>query len=271
MHILLAQIPCIEGDIATNLATIENTWHAAERSADLIVFPELQLTGFAEHGHTTDRALQRNAEPLQRLQALSRQYNQAAAIGFLENDNGRIFNTTAFITPEDGIRCSYRKTHLWDTERHLIDAGNEFVVTQWRGARLGFITCFDIEFPETARCTAALDCDILLVCDGNMDPYLPVHQLAARTRAMENQIFVCLTNRCGGGMGLNFSGASLAADPNGNIIAEAKQQEAQTLSVHIDTQQLADAKREYDYLQQRRVLPHGQRLQVALADIWRLS
>lgn len=271
MKVVLAQLPCIEGDTAANLAAIEAAWQQADPAADLLVFPELQLTGFAEHGHTADRALNPDTAPeLQGLAALSRRRNQAAAVGFLENRNGRIFNATAFITPEDGIRCLYRKTHLWDTEQQLIEAGNEFVCTEWRGVRWGMITCFDIEFPESARCTAALNCDVLLVCDGNMDPYLPVHLIAARARAVENQMFVCLSNRCGSGMGLHFSGHSLAVDPYGQVLAEAGEEEI-LLPVDLDLGLIPQSKAEYHYLQQRRVLPQGEAVTEQHSSKWMLS
>ena len=158
---------------------------------------------------------------------------------------------------------------MWYAVLQLISVGTEFVCTEWRGVKLGFITCFDIEFPESARCTAALDCEVLLVCDGNMDPYLPVHLLAARARAVENQIFVCLTNRCGDGMGLHFSGHSLAVAPDGSVLAEAGET-PQTLTINIDTAALAAAKTEYNYLQQRRVHADGQRMTEGSTTFWRL-
>lgn len=266
----MLQLPCIEGHRQANLDTMCTAWQNTPRETDIVVFPELMLTGFAEAGHTDSRAITLDAPELQVLANMSRSRHQAAAVGFLLQDGGKVYNATAWITPEDGVGCLYRKTHLWDEEQHLIAAGKEFVCTTWRGVRFGLITCFDIEFPESARYTAALGCDVLLVCDGNMDPYVPVHTLAAQTRAMENQIFVCLANRVGSGMGLHFSGNSLACAPDGTVLAKADDTEG-ALTVKLDLQQLHQARQSYDYLKQKRSSYLGEHIRHAKYDTWSMQ
>ncbi|CAH2807439.1 MAG: Aliphatic amidase AmiE (EC [uncultured Caballeronia sp.] len=116
--------------------------------------------------------------------------------------------------------------------------GDRFETCLWNGLTVGLLICYDIEFPETARAMAALDADLLIVTNDNMDPFGPVHQRAITARAMENQMFALMVNRCGtGDDNLTFPDESTLVDPCGEIVAAAGAQET-LLGVDIDFKRL---------------------------------
>jgi len=256
MQIELIQTRSREGNISANVSqALHHIAHSAP-ATDMLVFSETFLTGFAENGHTRDRALRLDGPEIALLAAASRRHNVAIAIGLLENDEQGVFNTTAFITPEEGLAFRYRKTHLWPDERALVTAGDRLVCGMWRGKRIGLLICYDIEFPETARALAAMECDLLVVTNGNMDPFGPVHRHAALARACENQLFFVMTNRIGEGAGFTFAGESAAVDPYGNLLGELQRDEGR-LTVTLDFTLLDKARAQYHYLKDRRLVLSG--------------
>ncbi|MDR5662749.1 carbon-nitrogen hydrolase, partial [Burkholderia cenocepacia] len=118
----------------------------------------------------------------------------AVVVGLIENDGGRFYNTTVFVTP-NGIALRYRKTHLWVGEHGVVLPGDRYATVEWRGVRIGLLICYDSEFPETGRALAALGAQLILVTDGNMEPYRNVHRTSVTARAMENQVFAAVANR----------------------------------------------------------------------------
>ena len=252
MQIALAQLPGIEGNIEANLDAALSTLERHGDQVSLVVFPETHLSGFAEQDHVDDRALALDGPQVARLVQASRDHDCALAIGLLERAADGVYNTTLLITPEDGIALTYRKTHLWPDERELVGLGQRIGVTRWRGLTLGLMICYDIEFPETARALGALGTDLMLVTNGNMDPYGPVHARAAQARAQDNQCFVAMANRCGEGAGLTFAGHSAAYSPLGETLFEADRDTGVHL-VSLDLELLNRARRDYDYLADRRV------------------
>ncbi|MCG7600070.1 carbon-nitrogen hydrolase family protein [Halomonas sp. McH1-25] len=266
MQIELAQLSGREGDIAYNLDRALTQIERSHDDTQLIVFPETHLTGFAEPGHAEDRALDLDGPELAALKEASRRRDLAIAIGFLESDVQRVFNTTVLITPEDGIALRYRKTHLWPDERELVTPGDRMVCGMWRGRRIGLMVCYDIEFPETARALAAMGTELIVITNGNMDPYGPVHRSTAIARALENQAFVAMTNRAGRGVDMTFAGESAVIDPLGQLVTALGRDE-DTVRATLDFSRLAVARRDYHYLDDRRIplfgrlseLPDGQR------------
>ncbi|MBN0038359.1 carbon-nitrogen hydrolase, partial [Pseudomonas aeruginosa] len=93
----------------------------------------------------------------------------------------------------------YRKTHLWVSEPGLVLPGDRFATLQWRGGRIGLLICYDSEFPESARALAELGAELILVSDGNMEPFGHVHRTSIAARAQENQVFAVVVNRVGEG------------------------------------------------------------------------
>jgi (R)-amidase len=256
MKIELVQIAGRDGDVAWNTECTLRAIRESADDADLLLFPETQLSGFPTETNVADVAELVDGPAITAVLQALREKNVSAVLGMAEVDNGQYYNTTLLLTPE-GIKGRYRKTHLWSSDRDVFSAGDRFVTVPFMGVRIGLLICYDIEFPETARALAHLGADVLLITNGNMDPYGPVHRAAIMARAIENQAFAVMVNRVGeGDGGLMFAGGSAAVDPFGRMLCEAGR-DPQTLTVKLDLAQLGEVRRDYRYLDERRVVLPG--------------
>ncbi len=252
MNVLLAQMPIVDADVGRNLEAMLEIIENAGGTADLIVFPETTLCGFPEKAEIGDVAMTVNAQPIQLLKAAAQQRRVALAFGFAEQDGGAFYNTAVLLDREGRIALRYRKSHLWPhTDREVFAAGDAFFVSEIDGVRIGLIVCYDVEFPETSRAVARLGAQLILVLDGNMSPYGPVHRRAVTARAMENQCYAVLVNRVGTGRELEFAGESLAVDPYGEVIDEVEG--TAPLLITLDLSAVEASRKDYHYLQDARL------------------
>lgn len=252
MKVELAQLAGQDNHTAYNLQRALAAIAACDSDTRLIVFPETYLMGFPSIDTVAQVAESVEGPTVQAVQQAARQQQIAVVIGFAENDGGKFYNTTLLITP-DGIALRYRKTHLWPSERGVFQVGDRFATCEWNGVRVGLLICYDIEFPETARAIAQLGADLIIVTNGNMDPYGPTHRTSIMARAQENQAFALMVNRVGAGTGqLVFAGGSALVDPFGTLLQEAGREECQ-FSVELDFNQLAAARKDYRYLNDQRI------------------
>ena len=257
MKIELVQLAGRDGDTAYNLSRTLNAIATCAGDTDLLVFPETYLSGFVGGAQLAQVAEPLHGTTLQTVLQAVRQRGVAAVVGLAEVHQGRFYNTSVLVTPE-GIALQYRKTHLWPSERSDFSPGDRFTTVLWRGVRVGLLICYDIELPETSRALAQLGAEVVIVTNGNMDPYGPVHRTAIMARAQENQLFAVMVNRVGAGDdGLVFAGGSMAVDPFGRVLFEAGRDEVRHV-VELDLGQLKAARRDYDYLKDRRLMLSGE-------------
>ena len=262
MNIELVQLAGRDGDTAYNLSRTLNAIATCAGDTDLLVFPETHLSGFVGSQQLAQVAEPLTGPTLQAVFQAVRERDVSVVVGIAEAHNGRFYNTSVLVTPE-GIALQYRKTHLWPTERDDFCPGDRFTTVLWRGVRVGLLICYDIELPETGRALAQLGAQLIIVTNGNMDPYGPVHRTALLARAQENQMFAVMVNRVGAGDdGLVFAGGSMAVDPFGRVLFEAGRDESRQV-IELDLEQLKAARREYDYLKDRRLLLSGEQLEHA--------
>jgi (R)-amidase len=256
MNILLAQLPIADAQVEINLSNMLSIIRNAPLDTDVIVFPETTLSGFPARDEVGTVGMTTRSKPIRLIQEAARKSETAIAFGFCEVADGRAYNTAMLIDGSGRIALKYRKTHLWPhTDWGIFDAGSQYAVCEIASLRVGMLICYDIEFPETARSLALLDADLILVLDGNMDPYGPVHRQAVITRAMENQCFAVLVNRIGEGKGLSFPGESVAVDPFGNVLVEAT--EGHPVVARLDRARIEESRKSYRYLRDRRAAPLG--------------
>ena len=257
MKVEFAQLAGRDNGTAYNLERALAAIAASASDTQLIVFPETHLMGFP-----TAETVAAIAEPLdgptvQAIIQAAQARNIAVVIGMAESDGGQFYNTTLLITPE-GIALRYRKTHLWASDRGVFTPGDRYATCVWNGVRVGLLICYDIEFPESARANAQLGAELLIVTNGNMDPYGPTHRTAIMARAQENQAFALMVNRVEeGDGGLLFAGGSALVVPFGTLLFEAGR-EAGQFTVELDLDQLAAARKDYRYLDDQRLKLPGE-------------
>ncbi len=257
MKVELIQLAGRDGDRAWNLQRTLQAIRECAADSELLVFPETQLCGFPTEANVAALSEPLDGPSVSAVLQAVRERGVAVVLGTAEADAGRYYNTTLLITPE-GIALTYRKTHLWASDRGVFEPGDRFATALFKGVRVGLLICYDIEFPETARALAQLGAELLLVTNGNMDPYGPVHRAAIIARAQENQAFAVMVNRVGEGDGaLTFAGGSAAVDPFGRMLCEAGREE-QRLHVELDLAQLQAARADYRYLDERRLRLPGE-------------
>lgn len=200
---------------------------ARVQGADLLVCPEMSLTGYAI-GPERLAALAESADgPLsQAVAAIAQRHGIAIVYGYPERHPGvgqQPFNATQAIAPDGTPLGHYRKTHLFGeldrAQFSLGDAASK--VFEWYGWRLGLLICYDVEFPETVRGLALQGADAVLVPTANMAGFDEVPTLLVPARAYENSLFVAYANACGSEGGVHYGGLSTVAGPGRQRIAQA--------------------------------------------------
>ncbi len=256
LQLELAQISVVDGAAGVGGANVQRVLQIIgqrARETDLIVFPETTLSGFPTRENIGEVAETIDGPSLTAVRHAAREARVAVAVGLAERDGSRFFNTTVLVDERGEIALRYRKTPLWASDVPCFEPGDRYEVCSFKGMTVGLLICYDIEFPETARAVASLGADLLIVTNGNMDPFGPVHRRAIMARAMENQMFAALVNRVGSGDdNLTFAGESALIDPFGEVVCEAGRQDT-VLRATLDNARLEGAREHYRYLHDARI------------------
>ena len=241
----------VEGNLALHVAEIDS---AREAGADLIVFPELSLTGYFLKDQTPEIAMPRDAEPLARLAELSKEISIAA--GFVERSpEGRLYNSVGFF--EDGrLIHVHRKVYLvtygmFDEEREFA-AGEEFVAVDSKHGRLGLLICEDFWHAASAYQYFLADCDAMFVAScapgrgiaGGKRELSSTHtwQMLLEAQALMTQTWIGFVNRVGWEDGVFFSGGSRLFDPFGVEVSRIEGIEPGHARVKLTSRELERAR-----------------------------
>lgn len=256
MRIAMFQGPLAHGTVATNLARLtEAAAQAAGRGADLLVCPEMFLTGYA----IGPEAVRRLAEPVDgasagRAAAIARDADIALLYGYPElGPDGRVYNAAQLLDRHGVPLANHRKTHLFsDLDRSAFAPGDgPPTVAVVDGVRLGILICYDVEFPENVRALALAGCELVAVPTANMVPFSFVMEHLIPTRAFENHLFVAYVNRCGHEGDIAYLGGSCAVGPDGRDLARAGPGE-ELLTADLELARLRDRPPLNTYLADRR-------------------
>ncbi len=259
LRIRLIQSSLCDGALRDNLAKALAHIAAARAQADLVVFSETYLQGFPTPDNVGLLAEPVDGASIRAVRDAARAAQVAVAIGCAERDGTRCFNTALLIDEQGEIRLHYRKTHLYESDLGVFDAGDAFPVCTWRGIPVGLLICFDLEFPETVRALARRGAHLILILDGMMHPHGSVHRQMIPVRALENQLFVAMANRVGAGERYTFSGTSLVAAPDGSCLATAPEDREAVVDALIDLDDVARARSAFSYLDLAAVPPGAPR------------
>ncbi len=208
-----------------------------EAGLQLLIAPELCITGYGAGDAITALAETANGDQIKALQAISSANGMAIVAGFAERDGLDFYNSAAFV---DGHAdpVIYRKSHLYgDYERSLFKPEKPISCIVGRdGLKFGLLICYDVEFPENVRRLALAGVDAILVPTalpaGPSGTFIANHMI--QTRAFENQIFVAYVNHAGADERFTFAGNSRIAAPDGSLIAACSDDTERLIFAEID-------------------------------------
>ena len=223
------QLAPVLGDPAANREHVAGAVaRAAERGARVVVLPELVSSGYVFESQAEARASAEAAdgETVALWARLAADHELVIVGGFCELAGGEVFNSAALVDP-GGLRCVYRKAHLWDAERFWFTPGSAAPpVVPTRFGRIGVMICYDLEFPEWVR-LPALDGAQLLCAPANWpafprpDGERPAEIVRVQADAAVNRMFIAARDRTGEERGVAWVGGSVIVDADGWPLAEA--------------------------------------------------
>ena len=254
------QFQHVPGDKATNLATVSKwTAKAAVASAELVVFPEMCLTGYWHLRGLPRAELEALAEPVpngdstQALLALAAEHSVSVGAGFIEQDEaGQLYNSYVVAMP-DGRTVCHRKLHAFINEH--ISSGDRYTLFDLpNGTRAGILICYDCNLGENVRINALQGAEVLIAphqtggcatpsprCMGAIDVALWENRgsnpdaIEAEfrgpkgrewllkwlpARAHDNGIYLIFSNGVGRDDNEVRTGNSMILDPYGDLLAE---------------------------------------------------
>ena len=251
------RIACVQmtsrADKSGNLETAERlVAQAAATGADVVVLPEKwNVIGDAAVYHAT-------AEPLEGGESVAAMSDWARTHGITlvggsiaERREGRekLSNTSLVFDSGGQVVAVYRKIHLFDVEvggvvyreSEAEEPGDEPVVAEVEGWKLGLTVCYDVRFPELYRILALEGAEVVTVPAHFTTPTGKDHwHVLLRARAIENQLYVVAAAQIGETLpGKPAYGRSLIVDPWGLVVAQAADEET-VISAELDRAHLQD-------------------------------
>lgn len=222
----MAQLNPTVGDIAGNIDKIRNVYQQHQSTADLVAFSEMVVSGYP----TDDLILKPFFidRVMQAVENLAQEIGSEGAgilISAPWRENGRIYNTALLL--HGGKIVAKRFKHnlpnygVFD-EMRVFASGELPMPVEFKGARLGILTCEDMWFPEVTAHLERHGAEILISPNGS--PYEidknHIRLEQARARASESGLPLVYVNQVGGQDELVFDGASFAIDETGKVITQ---------------------------------------------------
>jgi predicted amidohydrolase len=227
--IALAQIECKRADKTDNIRKIEQTTqHARKQGAELIVFPELSLTGYVVRDEIYELAEPIPGPATEAVEKIAQKTKMYIVFGMpelSEKAQATIHNTAVLVGPE-GLIGKYQKmylpTHSVFEEKRYFRPGYQAAAFDTKLGKIGLIICYDIFFPEVSRLTRLEGAQLIVCISASPAIRRMFFETLTVARALENTAFLAYANLVGIEDGLQFCGGSKLVGPNGRILAKAK-------------------------------------------------
>ena len=239
MRLALAQINTVVGDLDGNAELIRRRLaEAKDQQADLVVFPELAVTGYPPEDLLLRPSFVQAAQV--KAEELAREARGIVALIGVPWFDRDLYNACAVCAAGE-IKTLYRKRFLpnygvFDEDRYFA-TGRDLVLLEQGGTLVGLTICEDMWQPGPPATELALAGAQLLV---NLSAS-PFHLLRDRerqemfaTRARDNSCFVAFCNSVGGQDELIFDGNSLVLDEEGHVLARGPSFEEALLVVDVE-------------------------------------
>ena len=260
MKLALAQMRMSERIDENLRETLRLIHEAAEQGADLICFPEIQLSPFFPQysGRDVSAYLMREDDPAVRaVQAACRENGIFASPNFYLQYGDGCYDTSLLIDREGKIIGRQKMVHIaqcpcFYEQDYYTPSDEGFPVFDTELGRIGIVVCFDRHYPESIRTEALRGADLILIPTANTaDEPSELFRWEVKIQAFHSSAFVAMVNRVGLEGGMQFSGESIVSGPSGETLALAGN-EPELLLCDLDLSQASLLRSRKPYTQLRR-------------------
>lgn len=232
IKLALAQMASKREDKRDNLKRIEDiTIKAKNQGVDLVIFPELFLTGYVVRDQIYELAEIIPGPSTQRIEQVAKETGMYIIFGMpelSEKTRATVFNTAVFIGPKGFIgkyRKMYLPTHSVFEEKRHFRPGYQAPSFDTPIGKIGLCICYDIFFPEVTRLTRLNGAQLIVCISASPAVRRSYFEILTAARALENTAFLAYVNLVGIEDGLQFWGGSRLVSPTGDVIVKAKYDE----------------------------------------------
>ncbi|MBN1637521.1 MAG: hypothetical protein JW866_01035 [Ignavibacteriales bacterium] len=225
MKITLFQYSPIWCDKILNIEKITNILDSINLKSDLIVFPEMTLTGFSLE--PSKYAEEYVGVSFDFFSNLARNANIEVVAGIILEERKKFYNSLFHFGKNGIIFSEYRKVHPFSPAKEDVyyTGGKKPVYSKFKNIKVGLSICYDLRFPELFRYYGKEKCE-LIICIANWpEQRIEQWKILLRARAIENQCYVVGVNRAGKDPLYSYTGCSAVIDPSGNFIFLADENE----------------------------------------------
>jgi len=264
MRITMAQLTPTLGDVRANLARAEEVLADVGEDTDLVVFPELFLSGYSIGTVDEDMSLYPD-DP--RIRRMARAAGEAGVVmGFVEAERRGLFTYNSAAYYQAGaLKHVHRKLYLptyaiFEERKHFTPGPSLQAFGMPQDHRAAILICNDAWQPQLAFLATQDGAHILFVPTASAQSRFPEHYDSqtywldiTRFYARMFQVFVVFVNRTGTEGDLQFWGGSHVVDPWGDVVGQAKQDVEEVLTVEIDLTQVSRRRRAIPLVKEARL------------------
>lgn len=234
MKLAMAQMQ-MEDSIDRNLAkTIRCMEQATEAGADLIFFPEVQLTPFFPQYEKRDAdpwAMALDGKEVTAMRDACRRLGLYASPNIYLKQGAYRFDASLMLDPDGGIMGISKMVHIAQAkyfyEQDYYSPSNDgFKVYDTPFGKIGIVICFDRHLPDGIRSCAMQGAELVLIPTANIEGEpLELFEWEVRVQSFQNTVYTAMCNRVGPEGDLTFAGQSLLAGPDGSLLHKADHRE----------------------------------------------
>jgi len=239
--VALAQISCKRADKEANIKKMEKiVTKAKKQAADIVIFPELSLTGYVVRDQIYELAEVIPGPSTRIMESIAKKTRTYVVFGMpelSEKAQATIYNAAVFVGPE-GFIGKYRKMHLPThsvfEEKRYFRPGYQPAVLDTKLGKIGLIICYDVFFPEISRLTRLQGAQLIVCISASPAIRRAFFETLTVARAIENTAFLAYVNLVGIEDGLQFWGGSRLIGPNGKNLVQAKYDDEDLVMCDVD-------------------------------------
>jgi len=216
------------------------------KDVDLLIFPEMSLTGFTSKSHKFAEEL--DGISFKYFIELSRKTKTEIFAGLIEHYDKENFNSLIHFDSKGLIRIRYRKIHTFSLagENKNFSSGDTPTTTKIGKTTFGLSICYDLRFPELYRHYGKDNIEVLINIANWPADRIEHWDKLLQARAIENLSYMIGVNRVGNDPTLTYTGHSSIINPMGNVVCYSENEEV--LIAEIDIDKVAETRAKLPFL-----------------------